>query len=88
MMKHHVEVSRNFVNLGNLYGGFLPTKKRPCGWGYFADGSMFIVPHGYLSHAAFELRMKVAAHVVSAPTPKMRAMSQNDPLRRRLVVIK
>jgi hypothetical protein len=88
MMKHHVRVSSNFVNLGNLYGSFLPTKKRPSGWGYFEDGSIFIAPHGYLNHAAFEMRMKVTAHVVAAPTAKMQAMGQNDPYRKRFVVIK
>jgi hypothetical protein len=87
-MTRHVRFSKNFVNLGNLYSSFLPSRKRPSGWGYLDDGSIFIMPNGYLDHAAFEMRMKVTAHFISAPTPQMRTIRQSDPHKERFVVIK
>jgi hypothetical protein len=76
----------NTVNLGNLYA---PSKdKRPPGWAYFEDGSVFILPFGWAAHDAFEARMKIAAHFVNGPTPKMQDTRREDVHRKRFIVIK
>ena len=81
-------ISHNSVNLGRLYAPVRLTKKRPLGWGYFDDGSVFIAPRTYMNHDAFEARMKLAAHFVSSPSPKLQAIRQEDVHRKRLIVIR
>lgn len=76
----------NSVNLGSLYA---PSRsKEPPGWAYFDDGSVFILPFGWFPHHAFEAQMKIAAHFVSEPTPKMQEIGQRNPHQRRYIVIK
>jgi len=77
-----------FVNLGKLYNATRIIGKRPSGWAYFDDGSVFIMPYTYLDHDAFELRMKGIAPFVSAPTLRMQAKRPSDALRKRFVIIK
>ncbi|KAF1841602.1 uncharacterized protein K460DRAFT_358334 [Cucurbitaria berberidis CBS 394.84] len=78
-------VQKNFVNLGNLYTRI--KVPRPPGWAYFDDGSIFIVPYGWLPHHGFEKRMSLAASFISSPSPKIQAIRQEDPLRSRLILI-
>ncbi|KAI2478663.1 hypothetical protein Ptr902_09629 [Pyrenophora tritici-repentis] len=77
--------SRNTVNLGNLYAS--SRSLTPPGWAYFDDGSVFILPARWLPHDVFEARMKIAAHFVSEPTPKMQEMRHNDQRRKRCIII-
>ncbi|KAH3949025.1 hypothetical protein HBI70_124770 [Parastagonospora nodorum] len=86
-MTDYVRAASVFVNLGKLFSTTRLTKKRPTSWAYFDDGSIFIVPYTYLDHDAFELRMKVIAPFISAPTLRMQANRQSDALKKRLVVI-
>jgi hypothetical protein len=81
-----IRPQNNFVNLGNLYSR--STSKYPPGWAYFDDGSVFILPSGWCPHDAFEARMKIAAHFVSSPTPKMQQTRAKNPHMKRLIVIK
>ncbi|KAF1947350.1 hypothetical protein EJ02DRAFT_365678 [Clathrospora elynae] len=75
----------NFVNLGNLYAH---TKNRkPPGWAYFDDGSVFIAPYGWFPHDVFERRMKIAARFVSDPTPKLQETRRENPHKKRFIII-
>jgi hypothetical protein len=86
LMRPFSPVEPNMVNLGNLY---TPSKdKRPPGWAYFDDGSVFILPYGWFSHDAFEARMKIAAYFVNGPTPKMQEMRRENVHRKRFIIIK
>jgi hypothetical protein len=86
LMRPFGVVEPSHVNLGNLY---VPIKdKRPPGWAYFDDGSVFILPYGWFSHDAFEARMKIAAHFVNGPTPKMQEKKQKNNLWKRFIIIK
>jgi hypothetical protein len=76
----------NTVNLGTLYAR--SKFKYPTGWAYFEDGSVFILPFAWLPHDAFEARMKIAAHFVSGPTPKMQEIRRENPHRKRFIIIK
>jgi hypothetical protein len=87
-MTNYVRAASVFVNLGKLFSTTRLIKKRPTSWAYFDDGSIFVVPYTYLDHDAFELRMKVIAPLISAPTLRMQANRQSDALKKRLVVIK
>ncbi|CAE7206934.1 hypothetical protein PTTW11_09630 [Pyrenophora teres f. teres] len=82
---HGLVTSRNTVNLGSLYA---PSRSlTPPGWAYFDDGSVFILPAGWFPHHVFEARMKIAAHFVSEPTPKMQELRQNGQHRKRCIII-
>jgi hypothetical protein len=74
-MTQPVRLRRQFVNLGTLCT--LVRLRRRSGWAYFEDESMFVAPFGYIDHAALEMRMRVAAHVVSSPTSKLHAIRQS-----------
>jgi hypothetical protein len=78
---------RNAVNLGRLYAPARTLRESPAGWGYFEDGSVFLVPRFYLNHDAFETRMRMASYFVSDPPPELKTRRQIDPLMQRLVVI-
>lgn len=75
----------NSVNLGGLYAR--SKRKYPTGYAYFEDGSVFIHPQLWLPHDALEARMKIAAHFVNGPTPKMQAIRKQDPHRTRFIII-
>jgi hypothetical protein len=75
----------NSVNLGNLYAR---KSKFPTGWAYFEDGSVFLLPFVWLPHEAFEARMKIAAHFISGPTPRMQEMRRENPHNTRFIIIK
>ena len=72
------------VNVGSPVG---LSSAGPSGWGYFEDGSVYVALHKYLSHEALEARMKIAAHFVSYPSPRLQAIREQDAQRKRLIVI-
>ena len=78
--------SNNTLNLGNLYAD--AKHRRPPGWAYFDDGSIFITPSGWLPHHILEERMQIAAHFVNQPSPKLQAIRQQDPHKKRLILIR
>ncbi|XP_014551586.1 hypothetical protein COCVIDRAFT_42137 [Bipolaris victoriae FI3] len=80
-----VRPQSNSVNLGNLYSR--AQSKRPSGWAYFEDGSVFILPFGWCAHNVFESRMKIAAHFVNGPTPRMQQVRAKNSDMKRFVVI-
>lgn len=81
-----VRPQSNSVNLGNLYSR--AQSKRPSGWAYFEDGSVFILPFGWCAHDVFESRMKIAAHFVNGPTPRMQQVRAKNSDMKRFIVIK
>jgi hypothetical protein len=85
-MTQHVRLRRHFVNLGTLYTQV--RLRRRSGWAYSEDGSMFVAPFGYIDHDALEMRMRVAAYLVSSPTSKLHAIRQSHPKEDRFLVIK
>jgi hypothetical protein len=76
----------NHVNLGNLYK--TPKRRMPPGWAYFDDGSVFVVPGKWIPDVSIEARMKIAAHIINDPTPKMQEIAFQGPYKRRYIVIK
>ncbi|USP82453.1 hypothetical protein yc1106_09727 [Curvularia clavata] len=76
---------KNPVNLGNLYSN--SQSKYPSGWAYFEDGSIFILPQGWCSHDTLEARMKILAHFVRSPTPKMQQIRATRTPMKRFVII-
>ena len=81
-----VQVPINFVNLGSLYTR--TANQRPPSWAYFDDGSIFIVPRSWLPHDELEKRMNLAAQFVNNPTPKIQVIRQEDPRKKRLILIR
>ncbi|KAF2032271.1 hypothetical protein EK21DRAFT_110215 [Setomelanomma holmii] len=79
--------SKNSVNLGRLYEPIGASKKRPLGWAYFDDGSVYVHPRDYLDHDTFEARMKVFEHFVLNPSPNLQATRKSDHEKRRLIVV-
>jgi hypothetical protein len=49
---------------------------------------MFVAPFGYIDHDVLEMRMRIAARLVSSPTAKMHAIRQSYPKENRLLIIK
>lgn len=78
-------VKGNFVNLGNLYRRV--KNSSPPSWAYFDDGSVFIVPYGWLPHHVLEKRMNIATHFVNSPSPNLQEVRQKDAQRKRLILI-
>ncbi|KAH7078882.1 hypothetical protein BKA63DRAFT_563550 [Paraphoma chrysanthemicola] len=80
-------IPRNHVNLGRLYEHTFVSKKWPPGWAYFHDGSVFVAPAESMDHEAFETRMRTVEHFVREPSPALLAIRQDNPSRKRLIVI-
>ncbi|KAF2643326.1 hypothetical protein P280DRAFT_249820 [Massarina eburnea CBS 473.64] len=98
----YVRMSRNFVNLGNLYKAWNPpqhilphdlaspyatTVAYPTGWGYFDDGSIYVNPVTGLSHEDFEAEMRALRSFVKGPSPKIDSLRRLDPDKQRLLVV-
>ncbi|CAO2657240.1 Nn.00g033660.m01.CDS01 [Neocucurbitaria sp. VM-36] len=80
-----VQVPINSVNLGSLYTR--AANQRPPSWAYFHDGSIFIVPRSWFPHDKLEKHMNLAAQFIDNPTPKIQAIRQEDPRKKRLILI-
>jgi len=76
---------RNAVNLGNLYTTSSP--KRPIGFAYFEDGSVFIKARAYAELDTFEAEMNLLQPFVRGPSPKLDQIRQTNAERQRLIVI-
>jgi hypothetical protein len=79
-------VQNNGVNLGDLYTN--PKRRRPYGWAYFEDGSIFILRAGWLSHDKFEERMRIVARFLHDPWPRLKALQEQNAMEKRLILIK